>query len=84
MARSVQRRVAWLATACIAAVALLAIAIDHRAHALGVLPYLLLLACPFMHLLHGGHHGHSGPRDSGDEGSSRPVSRGSTHSGGNP
>ena len=24
---------------------------DHRAHMLGILPYLLLLACPVMHLL---------------------------------
>ena len=39
---------------------------EHRAHALGVLPYLLLLACPFLHLFlhgrHGGHGGHGGHR----------------------
>lgn len=30
---------------------------EHRAHALGALPYLLLLACPLMHLfMHRGHH----------------------------
>lgn len=29
---------------------------EHRAHLFGVLPYLLLLACPFMHLFV--HHGH--------------------------
>ena len=29
---------------------------EHRAHVLGVLPYLLFLACPLMHLFH--HHGH--------------------------
>lgn len=32
---------------------------EHRAHLFGVLPYLLLLACPLLHLLmhrkHGGH-----------------------------
>lgn len=29
----------------------------HTAHLLGFLPYLLLLACPLMHLfMHGGHH----------------------------
>jgi hypothetical protein len=33
---------------------------EHRAHLMGALPYLLLLACPLMHLLHGGHHGHHG------------------------
>ncbi|MBY0338845.1 MAG: DUF2933 domain-containing protein [Acetobacteraceae bacterium] len=33
---------------------------EHWGHALGALPYLLLLACPLMHLVmhHGGHHGH--------------------------
>lgn len=29
---------------------------EHRAHVLGVLPYLVLAACPLMHLFH--HHGH--------------------------
>ena len=33
---------------------------EHRAHLLGVLPWLLLLACPLMHMLmhrrHGSHH----------------------------
>lgn len=29
---------------------------EHRAHLLGALPYLLLLACPLMHLFM--HHGH--------------------------
>ena len=29
---------------------------EHGAHLFGVLPYLLLLACPLMHwLMHGGH-----------------------------
>lgn len=35
---------------------------EHYAHVLAVLPYLLLLACPLMHLFvphgHGGHVGH--------------------------
>jgi hypothetical protein len=45
---------------------------EHRAHFLGVLPYLLLLSCPFMHLfMHRGHGAHmqsqSGEKkDSGD------------------
>lgn len=30
---------------------------EHRAHFLGILPYLLVLACPLMHLFHHGHHG---------------------------
>jgi hypothetical protein len=35
---------------------------EHRAHLLGVLPYLIFLLCPlshfFMHRGHGGHGGH--------------------------
>jgi hypothetical protein len=41
---------------------------EHRAHVLGVLPYVLLLLCPVLHLLlhrgHGnGHAGHGTPAD---------------------
>jgi Protein of unknown function (DUF2933) len=41
----------------------------HSAHLLGALPYLLLLACPLMHIfMHGGYHHHgSGPNDNGNE-----------------
>ena len=36
---------------------------EHLAHALGFLPYLLLLACPLMHLfMHGGHGAHGSHR----------------------
>jgi hypothetical protein len=31
---------------------------EHWDHVLGLAPYLLLLACPLMHLF--GHHGHGG------------------------
>lgn len=32
---------------------------EHRAHVLGILPYLLLAACPFIHFfMHGRHGGH--------------------------
>ena len=32
---------------------------EHTAHFLGALPWLLLLACPFLHMFgHGGHGGH--------------------------
>lgn len=38
---------------------------EHQAHLFGVLPYLLVLACPLMHVFmhhgHGGHRGHGGP-----------------------
>ncbi|MBX4940742.1 DUF2933 domain-containing protein [Rhizobium binae] len=49
-----------------AAIALALIAFEHRVHVLGILPWLLILACPLMHLFmhhghaHGGHGGHSG------------------------
>lgn len=38
---------------------------EHRAHVLGYLPFLLLLACPLLHMfMHGGHGGHAhGSRD---------------------
>lgn len=30
---------------------------EHRAHVLGALPFLLLLACPLLHWFHHGGHG---------------------------
>ena len=34
---------------------------EHTAHLFGALPYLLVLACPLMHVfMHGGHGGHGG------------------------
>ena len=34
---------------------------EHRVHALGWLPLILLLACPLLHMfMHGSHGGHSG------------------------
>lgn len=37
---------------------------EHRAHIFGALPFLLILACPLMHLFmhrgHGGHGHHTG------------------------
>ena len=39
----------------------------HEAHLLGALPFLLILACPLMHLfMHHGHSGHSGSDNGGD------------------
>lgn len=45
----------------------------HQSHMLQLLPYLVLIACPLMHLfMHGGHGGHkaddrrgTGPADDG-------------------
>lgn len=37
---------------------------EHTAHVFGALPFLLILACPLMHLfMHGGHGGHEQPHD---------------------
>jgi hypothetical protein len=55
--RSVVVLLAFLATAAFFVVT------EHTAHALGALPYLLLLACPLLHFFHGGHG--RGHRDHG-------------------
>ena len=40
---------------------------EHRAHFFGALPFLLLLACPLMHVfMHGGHGGHGGGKQAAD------------------
>jgi Protein of unknown function (DUF2933) len=40
-----------------ALIALFFLVTEHRAHFFSWLPYLLVLACPLLHLLHGhGHH----------------------------
>lgn len=67
----VSRRTAWALSACLAVVGVALLVADHWAHALGVLPYVILLACPLMHLLHGRHGGHSG---------SSPPTHGGRHS----
>jgi hypothetical protein len=48
---------------------------EHWAHALGLAPYLLLLACPLMHIFHHGHGGHgpgAGAPDDAPRGPSAP------------
>ncbi|HDR9319759.1 TPA: DUF2933 domain-containing protein [Burkholderia vietnamiensis] len=53
--------IAWLVFGAIAMFLLLS---EHRAHFLGVLPYLLLFSCPLMHLfMHHGHHHHGEGKD---------------------
>jgi hypothetical protein len=49
-----------IAFAVFLAVALFFLLTEHRAHFFGFLPYLLLLACPLMHLFHHGGHRHGG------------------------
>jgi hypothetical protein len=59
---------------------------EHQAHVFGYLPFLLLLACPFLHMfMHRGHGGHGGsgsmrPPDRKDENPpSPPVGGGHQH-----
>jgi hypothetical protein len=56
-----------LVFAAFLAIALFFLLTEHWAHALGFLPFLLLLACPllhvFMHSGHGGHGGHGEHKD---------------------
>jgi hypothetical protein len=59
LAKSVLASRTRTALVALAAVGAALIAYDHRVHVIGVLPYLLLLACPLMHLFmmhgNGGH-----------------------------
>lgn len=51
---------------------------EHRAHLFGWLPFILLAACPIMHIfMHGGHgvhRGHGGSKSDAENESSRPRS----------
>lgn len=53
----------WVVLAAIAAYFLLT---EHRAHLFGALPYLLLLACPLMHVFMHRGHGEHGQHKDGD------------------
>ncbi len=48
---------------------------EHRAHFFGALPFVLLLACPLMHIfMHGGHGEHGGHAGGhGDHASGKPA-----------
>jgi hypothetical protein len=50
-----KRTLSWIAAGCIA-LAIAYLVVLHWRHVAPVLPVLLLLACPLMHLLH--HRGH--------------------------
>ena len=52
----------WLGLCLFMAAAVFMLWEEHEAHIMGALPYLILLACPLIHLfMHRGHgHGHGG------------------------
>ena len=61
-----QKQQFWLSPKGLAALGLIGAAsyflfMEHREHVFQLLPYLILLACPLMHIfMHGGHsHGHA-------------------------
>ena len=55
-----RRRSNWVLLAFLAIAAFLLVT-EHTAHLFGILPYVLLLLCPLLHLfLHGRHDGHGG------------------------
>ena len=65
-----------------ALIATFLISTEHRAHALGLLPFLLILVlCPLLHLfMHGGHGGHgSAGGDDGDQASGAAENAASPH-----
>lgn len=53
-----------------AAVALFFLVTEHRAHLYGWLPFLLVAACPLMHVFH--RHGGHGTHDRNDGGGTPP------------
>jgi hypothetical protein len=54
---------------------------EHRAHVFQYLPFLLLLACPLLHMFHGhGGHGHEKPE--AKESDAKTGDAGKKHAGG--
>lgn len=60
-----------VALAMVAVIAAFFVLREHWAHVLGNLPYVLLLACPLMHLFGHGHGRHGGHRHGGDQSDAR-------------
>lgn len=65
------RRRWWIGFAAFAVLAVVLLWEEHQAHLLGALPWLILLACPLLHVfMHGGHghggHGHGGRGSNGN------------------
>ena len=71
--RDVASRRAKQGFALFAIVAGFFLVLEHRAHVLPYLPWLLLAACPLMHLfMHHGHGGHHHRQDAGRARARRP------------
>lgn len=79
---TMQKSSFWLSPKGLAALGLIAAAsyfllIEHRQHVWQYLPFLVLLACPFMHLfMHGGHGGHGDDGQRKDESDQDAYQRG--------
>ncbi|TDX22546.1 DUF2933 family protein [Modicisalibacter xianhensis] len=65
----------WLTLAGFAFIAFFFLWQEHRAHLLGALPWLFVLACPLMHVFMHGGHGHGGPTSHGQSNSERKEER---------
>ena len=69
MPRVVRIYAGWFAVAALAAVIIYT---GHGPHALNYLPFLIILACPLMHIfMHHGHGHHSARERSGSKGTER-------------
>jgi Protein of unknown function (DUF2933) len=66
------KRVALLSGFSFAIIATFYLLREHWGHALGMLPYLLLLACPLLHMFHG-HGAHPHSRADRDQNDARPA-----------
>lgn len=81
-----QRRLRW-GLGVFLAIAAYFLLSEHRAHVIAVLPWLLLLACPLMHMfMHRGHRSHhhddaQGPRAQGSSAKQDQTHEGHEHSG---
>lgn len=75
-----QRTISRLVFLSFAAIAAYFLITEHRAHLLGILPFLLLAACPLLHFFH--HRGHDHGSDEGSRPDSRPPSQPPSSSGG--